>query len=207
MGANERAGRRYCSGQIEIFDGFWHTCAVKAPGFATGTCSGDSGGPLLTYDADHRIVEVGVIEMGARDCTNTTRPDLFARTNPILGWASPAVASVALPGAPPMAQAPNHPVPPTLNIGTASSYARTMIRQRTRTRPRVSVACLRVNAWKLQCDLSWSTRTSQYTASGTFWHFLQGGVAYWSYDFKGRVSTYRCNTRGCRTVRRRFHWR
>jgi len=118
------------------------------------------------------------------------------------------VGAVAPPGSVPIAQLPTRPVPPTLMIADARSYAQTIVRQRSHRHPRLSLDCLRVSAWKLQCDLDWSTGTSSYTATGTFWNYLQGATAYWWYDFKGRVTTYRCNTRGrWRTVRHRFRWR
>ena len=170
-------------------------------------CSGDSGGPLLTLDAENRAVQIGVVDMGAKDCTDTALPGYYARSNQLLGWASAVASSVAQPGIASMPATPIHPVAPTLTDADARFYARAMIQRRTHTRPRLSLDCGRISAWKLQCQLSFRASGSAYTANGTFRRSLNGQTAYWSYDFRGTITKRACIGRRCRTVRQRFRWR
>jgi secreted trypsin-like serine protease len=161
-------GAGYCSANNDLFDVGWQTCAVEPPGFATGACSGDSGGPLLTLDLNNQPVQIGVIDQVPQDC-NTNGPDFFARTNPLFGWVN---AQAAMVGAS-IGQPPARPAPPTLTEADERYYARAMIRQRTHRTARPRLDCGRISPWKVGCDISWSTATADYTASGTFWHFLQ----------------------------------
>ena len=41
-------GPNYCERYSDWYTETWETCAVDEPSLATGTCNGDSGGPLLT---------------------------------------------------------------------------------------------------------------------------------------------------------------
>ena len=50
--------------------------------FGTGSCSGDSGGPLFFKDKSatpFRHVQVGIVQGGAGECGNEKFPGLFAR--------------------------------------------------------------------------------------------------------------------------------
>src|SRR5205085_7270558 len=58
----------YCSQYDPYFNSSSELCAVNPPNFLTGTCNGDSGGPLATYDASGQLVEIGIITHGPIDC-------------------------------------------------------------------------------------------------------------------------------------------
>ena len=51
-----------------------HLCAVNHPNDDTGTCNGDSGGPLIAADSNDNPVELGVTSFGFTDC-NTVSAD------------------------------------------------------------------------------------------------------------------------------------
>ncbi len=197
----------YCAQFDDLFDGHWQTCAIQAPGYFSGVCSGDSGGPLLTFDAENRPVQIGVIDMGPKDCTDTALPGYYARGDQLLGWASSVASSVAQPGIASMPATPTDPVAPTLTDADARSYAQAMVQRRTHTRSRLSLDCGRISAWKLRCQLSFRASGSAYTANGTFWHVLNGQTPSRSYDFRGTITKRACAGRRCRTARQRFRWR
>ena len=50
--------------------------------FGSGSCSGDSGGPLFFNDKSStpfRYVQVGIVQGGAGECGNERFPGLYAR--------------------------------------------------------------------------------------------------------------------------------
>jgi secreted trypsin-like serine protease len=79
---------RYCS-HAHLANYTFHPsselCVINAPSYNTGTCNGDSGGPLLVLDrADHPL-EVGLTSVGPANCT-TLGPDYFTKIRPIDSW-------------------------------------------------------------------------------------------------------------------------
>ncbi len=93
-------GYDYCSEHNSWYDDTWHawgsseTCAVDAATRATGTCNGDSGGPLLTSDSAGQPVEIGVTSVGPTDC-DTYWPDYFTRTDQLSPWVDNVVRLVS----------------------------------------------------------------------------------------------------------------
>jgi secreted trypsin-like serine protease len=86
-----------------------HLCAVDYP-YYTGTCFGDSGGPLLASDAAGNPVEIGVTSVGPADC-NTVTADYFTAVRPLSAWASSWISAVAPPPPSPTPPPPS-PTPP-----------------------------------------------------------------------------------------------
>jgi trypsin len=63
-------------------------CAIDFPGFKSGVCHGDSGGPLLeTLPHDRGTIEIGITQAGFGECS-TKRPGIFTRANLIAPWAN-----------------------------------------------------------------------------------------------------------------------
>jgi secreted trypsin-like serine protease len=50
---------------------------------ASGACDGDSGGPLLGFDADGRLGVLGVLSRGSRDCRGV---DVYVRSSALRPW-------------------------------------------------------------------------------------------------------------------------
>jgi secreted trypsin-like serine protease len=210
----------YCGAVYTAFSTKYGTCAVDSPGFAAGTCNGDSGGPLLATDPAGRQVELGVTSLGPVDC-DTDTGDFFTRTDQIASWASTVAKSVGpgLPNSPTPPSTPTAttaaPSPPPLTISDARAYANYVVKRHTGKRPRIGVSCARLNTWRLNCSLKWRHAASAYEATGQFWHFETRTGASWGYDFAGTRTWRTCAARRehtrrparCTAHRSRFHWR
>lgn len=73
-----------CESARLLFQPHLEFCALDTPSFATGTCKGDSGGPLLAT-VDERDVEIGIASRGDPTCS-THSPTTFTRISTILPW-------------------------------------------------------------------------------------------------------------------------
>ena len=93
-------GPNYCQCTDDWYTEAWETCAVDEPSLATGTCNGDSGGPLLTSDASGQPVEIGVTSVGPTNC-NTYTADYFTRADQLSKWANALVNSLTSTSDPP----------------------------------------------------------------------------------------------------------
>ena len=84
----------YCTQEASLvdsaFDAAGQLCAVDAPTDQTGTCSGDSGGPVLADYLTASPIEVGITNWGmgnSSDPCYTNLPDFFIRADSISTWA------------------------------------------------------------------------------------------------------------------------
>jgi secreted trypsin-like serine protease len=89
-------GRAY----YPFFNASLQLCTITPPGFAIGTCHGDSGGPALAYRADGTPVQVGITSLGPADC-DTTLPDVFTRVDLVSPWVDGWIAAAAAGTIPP----------------------------------------------------------------------------------------------------------
>jgi secreted trypsin-like serine protease len=89
-------GRAY----YPFFNASLQLCTITPPGFAIGTCHGDSGGPALAYRADGTPVQVGITSLGPADC-DTTLPDVFTRVDLVSPWVGGWIAAAAAGTIPP----------------------------------------------------------------------------------------------------------
>jgi secreted trypsin-like serine protease len=69
-------------------------CAQDTPSDRSGTCSGDSGGPLLVKQSGGSLMEVGVTSVGPANC-GTHRPDYYTAVRPIYPWVSSQIKAFA----------------------------------------------------------------------------------------------------------------
>lgn len=86
----------YCARFWQAFDPAWDACAAQTKLLSTATCGGDSGGPLLTYDAAGNPVELGVLSVGPTDCA-TDQADYYTRSDVIGDWVTASVAAMTGP--------------------------------------------------------------------------------------------------------------
>jgi hypothetical protein len=209
----------YCGSVYSGFSATYGTCAVDSPGYAAGTCNGDSGGPLLATDSGNRQVEIGVTSMGPVDC-DTDTGDFFTRTDQIATWASSVAKSAGsdLPSAtapPSIPKATTATSPPPLTMRDARAYAAYIVGRHNGKHPHIAVSCARVNTWRFNCSLKWRQAPSSYKATGQFWHYEAPGGASWGYDFRGTRTWRSCVTRHrhkrrithCTTHTSRFRWK
>ncbi len=89
------------------FNGAIQTCAEDVPSDASGTCHGDSGGPLLAQTGGSWI-EIGVTSFGASQCS-THIPSFFTRADAISSWADSLIAQTQALGVTAPGAEPRHP--------------------------------------------------------------------------------------------------
>ena len=182
-----------------------HLCAIDYPYGDTGTCSGDSGGPLLVNDAAGQPVEIGVTSVGPANC-NTVTADYFTAVLPLSSWARgwiTALAPASPPPPPPVAATPPPP-PPVATTPPPSSPAQPQLPRMTvfdgRVHTRQTVAGVLPRAFKHQHAYGTScTRKSAVRISCKF-SFWSGQTDYWgivtvhdlsgSHNSRGWTDTY-----------------
>jgi secreted trypsin-like serine protease len=90
--------RLYCRNHARAYYPFFNyssqLCTITPPGFSTGTCHGDSGGPALAFREDGTPVQIGITSLGAADC-DTHLPDIFTRIDRIYPWIAAEIAATA----------------------------------------------------------------------------------------------------------------
>jgi Trypsin len=205
----------YCAQESALFSSFWGTCAVEPPGFTTGTCSGDSGGPLLTADANGQPVEIGITSYGPADC-NTYTADYFTRADQISSWAAmwiAATAPVPAPSSPPPSSPPPSTPPPassaqpqlpTMTETAARGFVRTTLRDAfPRTFPRryqYEVTCDRSSTLRFSCYFSYYSGPNDYWGTVTVYYVgMSGGTVYWTDKYSATwVNDYCWNNRAHR---------
>ncbi len=92
--------RTFCRNHSRVYYPFFNfsfqLCTLTVPGFGSGTCHGDSGGPALAFRADGTPVQIGITSLGPANC-DTRLPDIYTRADLVSSW----VAEVAAASAPP----------------------------------------------------------------------------------------------------------
>ena len=77
--------RSECVSAFALFDASTNVCAGYLTGEASepiGSCSGDSGGPLLVPSGDQRQrIQIGIVSYGKGDCTSLTYPGVYMRVS------------------------------------------------------------------------------------------------------------------------------
>jgi trypsin len=186
----------YCAQFDPYFDSSSELCAVNPPDFSTGTCNGDSGGPIAAYDASGQLVEVGVTDEGPVDC-DTETADYFAATLPLSAWAESWIQAVAPPPSspppsPPPASAPAPPTPspspsstppqqqpsaptlPTLGLSTAKHYVKLTLAGGVgrvfKRGSQYTVRCSRESSTRFKCAVTFSSGPNDYYGNVTVYY-------------------------------------
>lgn len=190
----------YCSQFNPDFDSHSQLCAVN-PDLSTGTCNGDSGGPIAAFDTAGQLVEIGLTTEGPVDC-NTNTADYFAATLPISAWAQAWIQAVAPPPPPtPPAPAPSTPPPapsttpsgqhpsapalPTLGLTAAKHYVRLTLggglARVFKHGFQYTVRCSRESSTRFKCAVTFSSGANYYYGNVTVYYLSgAGGSLEWT---------------------------
>ena len=192
----------YCALVDPYFDGSAELCTVNPPTDDTGTCNGDSGGPLAAFGPSGELVEIGVTSFGPADC-NTSTADYFTSVIPIYSWAAGWIHAVAPPPpppppAPPPAPSPPSPVAPppsqasppatlpTMTLSDAKSYVRQTLAGALSWRFKpphgYTARCRRTSSTRFTCGIQFWHGPNDYYGSVTVYYVpstLDGGGVGW----------------------------
>lgn len=153
-----------------VFDPSSEVCAINPPSYATGTCSGDSGGPLLIQGAGGGPLEVGVTSIGPADC-DTATPDFFTSVAPIDPWVRSVAKSTAVPSL------------PLMTIADAQFYVRKVLAHFTQAwwaiRHNVKLSCSRVSNSRVQCAFTFWSGEHDYYGQITVYYYTANRQVYW----------------------------
>lgn len=112
-------GRKWCTTNAPPFYAKNEICVIAPPSYATGACSGDSGGPLLTQPpAGGEPIQIGIAVHVYGRCS-TRRPSVFASIGAISSWIHTWIEAYGHPAPSPSPSQPA-PTPPTPSPSTPS---------------------------------------------------------------------------------------
>jgi len=186
-------GRPYLAGYP--YDASSDLCALNPPSYSTGTCDGDSGGPLLAKDASGNLLEIGLTSVGPAGC-DTQTPDYYTAIKPIASWVQTEVAAAAGSGQTPPATgqgssstAPAPASPPAMTLSDARSYVRqTLVHLFGRSYRRghaVKLSCARISAVRVRCGFTFWSGPNDYWGNVTpYYYTAQDGNTYWDAKYK-----------------------
>jgi trypsin len=115
-------GRRWCATHAPPFYPKSEICTIAPPSYATGVCSGDSGGPLLGQrPTTGEAIQIGIAVHVYGRCS-THRPSVFVSMGSISAWIHTWIDAYKLPPASSSpAPAPSPAPPPTSPVPLSSS--------------------------------------------------------------------------------------
>jgi trypsin len=107
-------GRRWCAVNAPPFSGKSEICGIAPPSYATGACSGDSGGPLLAQlPGGGGPIQFGIAVHVYGQCS-THHPSVFVKVSAIAAWIHTWIAAYRSPPVSPSpAPTPSAPPAPT----------------------------------------------------------------------------------------------
>jgi secreted trypsin-like serine protease len=148
-------------------------CTLNYPSEDTGTCSGDSGGPLWTPDSTGQPIEVGVTSVGPADC-DTQTPDFFTSVRPLESWANTVARTVT-------------PAPPAMTLVAARAHAQLVLAHVVGTgyqaRRALKLSCSRVSRTRVRCGFTFSIGARDYDGHIIIYDYrAMDWQAYWTDD-------------------------
>jgi Trypsin len=173
--------KEWCTAEAPGFHPLGQLCAIDPPYYESGTCEGDSGGPLLALrPGTEELVEIGVTSIGYGECS-TTWPDVFTRSDLVASWVNARITELAPP--PPAPPPPMEPKPPTMTSAEAKTLVRRGLtedfRAKFKRRHEYRVRCKRIEAAKQRCGVSWYYGPNDYWGSITVYYFIENGEVFW----------------------------
>jgi hypothetical protein len=181
-------GKGYCEQHAPGFHPLGQICTVNPPSFSTGTCHGDSGGPLIAAGpGGASVVEIGLTSGGYGECS-TALPSVFTRADLIASWVKGRIAAFDPPtGSSPAPAPPAAPKLPTLTRSKAARYVRQGLSEafgvRFRHVRQYGDRCQAVDSTKQRCGVSWIYGPNDYYGSVTVYYAFNRGEVVWNDRF------------------------
>ena len=184
----------HCSQYDPYFDASSELCAVDPPDDTTGTCNGDSGGPLAVIGPTGQYIEIGITTHGPPDCDTYTADD-FTGIIPLQAWAAGWIQAVAPPSSPapvsppttttpPPSQSPSSTLP-TLTLSAAKRYVRQTLagalKRTFKSGYQYTARCSRSSQTRFKCGVTFSSGPNDYYGTVTV-YLIQSpsGLVEWS---------------------------
>jgi secreted trypsin-like serine protease len=194
---------QFCQGEVgPTFHPVAELCSLDYPSYKSGTCNGDSGGPMLALNPSNELVQIAITSHGFEGCP-LNQPRIDTRADFVSGWVNNRVAELAPPPPPvvkpvarPVAKAPAPPTLPTLTSNAAKGFTRQALREGmgghfNLHRKAYRVACAEVEATKQNCAVSWIGGASNYWGHVTIYYDFEGAAVVWKDHFQIRkVNSY-----------------
>lgn len=205
--------RSYC--QTEFGSGFHpltQLCSIDYPSYAAGTCSGDSGGPML-MTSNGELVEIGITSLGPEGCA-TNSPRIDARVDVESAWVAAEIAAhppkatapvvapststpTTTPAPAPTVKPAPAPAPtpelPKLTTAAAKHDAFNVVRTDPRLARRFRVhtgyqsGCQSTDATTVSCRVRWFSGSDDYWGTVTVFEEWDGADPVWSYHYAIRA--------------------
>ncbi len=149
-------------------------CVTHPPGVASGSCFGDSGGPLLAAGPKGQgLVEIGLAHAVFGNCS-TKFPDIYTRADLISPWVDRWIAAL---DPPPSTRPPSEPSVPALDNPLAEIDTRQALREGLgipfKRRFGYHISCRSIDSTKQRCFTYWFFRSKLFY--GYVLVHLQGG--------------------------------
>jgi len=202
----------YCANDAAsnyAYDSSTELCAVDYPADDTGTCPGDSGGPLFVNATSGGPLEIGITSVAPTDC-NTDTADYFTALEPIDPWIQSEIAVNAPPSTTPTQTtttptttspatttsttptvAPSKPALPRMTSDEARSDTRQVLagvlRHAYARRLQLRISCSRTSAVRFNCGITFSSGPNDYYGNvNVFYTTATATTTYWSDRFTVR---------------------
>jgi hypothetical protein len=138
-------------------------CTLDPPTFASGTCLGDSGGPLLAAGpGGYGLVEIGITNSGFERCT-TNLPSIYTRADLISPWVDRWIAAL---DPPPSARPRRTPSVAALDNPMAEIDTRQVLFEALgepfKRRWGYEISCRPIDSTKRGCVTFWYFRAKLY---------------------------------------------
>jgi hypothetical protein len=173
-------GPPWCERHAPPFHPVGQICSLASSDPPSGTCFGDSGGPLLVAGPGGQgLVEIGILSSGYDHCS-TREPHVYTRADLIAHWAHRWISALNPSSTPPPH---SRPPDPAMSNPLAEAIARQALLKAIGTpfqrRSGYTVRCRPINSTRRGCSVYWFFRAKLYYG-GVTPYLLKRGEPPWN---------------------------